>query len=323
MQQFVRILLLLLSIIRFVHGQDQDPDMIFEGYDCFRPYEITPVSRLRDPVDCNRYRTERSQQNITFTVLQKEVNQHAKGFRCRKILSKHVTYCGTYDHSTELYDAQIDNVPQHVSAPECKRMVYKHEFEDDVKVVHTVLPQKTNHISFHEKGTTQVDGGEVTCTGETYKYNGKIIYRAIVHTTYKIVIERVDIKSRSGSLFDMTNRISLEGTYQQADSDAGANGRYIWKPKTEVCPMAIVRDRVIGIISEDNDGHRVLMSTGGDLMRFILKRPTITCDADLYNTNYEDFYIFYDTENPTKRPPFIKKLNPSNTQLFTYAEATR
>ena len=246
----------------------------------------------------------------------REANQNAKGFRCRKILSKHVTYCGTYDHSTELYDAQIDNVPQHVSAPECKRMVYKHEFEDDIKVVHTVLPQKTNHISFHEKGSSQIDGGEVTCTGETYKYNGKIIHRAIVHTTYKIVIERVDIKSRSGSLFDMTNRISLEGTYQQADSDAGANGRYIWKPKTEVCPMAIVRDRVAGIISEDNDGHRVLMSIGGDLMRFILKRPTITCGADLYNTNYDAFLYILRYGKSEQTPAIQQKVEPFQHTAF-------
>ena len=254
-------------------------------------------------------------------MLQKEENQNANGHRCRMIVSRVAYYCGNADHETAFVDAIMDNVPELVTDEKCKDMVYQHQWIDPQNHVHKIDSSIVNVISMTTVGMTENEGGEVSCQGENWKFQSKIVYNIVVHMTYKIIVEKVRLKSKSDQLFDMTNRISLAGQIEDLHAAAGANGRYIWKLPKKTCPMSIIRDQVTGVISTDNDGHKVLMSTNGDLMRFIIKRPTVACSVDIFSTNYDGIYLYYDLEFPNKRPPFNKHAKPENTQLFTYAEA--
>ena len=192
---------------------------------------------------------------------------------------------------------------------------------------HQIPKDTTYRTSYFALGNTYVYedplSTQVSCTGGRIKVLGTDVDRIVQYVTEEILYRDERILQREDT--------SLVAFYENLILDCPLdhlhclreNIMFIWTlGNGKHCPLLSVRFFRGHIISSQDTSEKVLMSTDGSLLRFVIQAKTKVCDLDMIQTNYEELLI-----TPIRNPDGSRKRNliqrslgedPRNIQLTYY-----
>ena len=312
-------LLLLFSFFCQIPGGESRIDMRVTAYDCSAPVAVEPYAYNDATENCDaHHHASHVARNETYQLLVHETTQRLRGHRCRVIDTKRTRYCGNADHQTLYTEGDHFNVPKSPTVSECQRLVDSGEYVLPDGSLVRVSRGTITTASYASLGNTELEndaiwGKQVSCEGETGKFQGKTIYNMITDHNLQIMVEPetfvYDSLKKTLQASDGT-RLPC-GTY--AGSCHTATATYLWKPIHGYCPLAQSK-LVTGLVAEDISRKRVFMSTDNSLVRLVLGAEESHCDRSVTSTNYPNLFL----ARLPHRLPFQRPVDPTAISMSTY-----
>ena len=286
---------------------------LFLAYDCSRPRGVRDAGYLSDPVCITNAKVTETR-DIQYQVLQIEKHRKVSGQTCEVTRTQVARYCGTYDHQTMLPQASYYELTMTTSVEQCRKWHHDKEFRDINHQAYALKNNAINVLSYEEVGHTEAEGGEVSCTGQDWKWNKKVLHRMVVEVQIKITLkDETFLLSDSEVVAYVQNR--------RLPCAANTNGcqtpeaTYLWQAPDLDCDLAFVR-LTLGKEATSSTGEKVFVSTDGSLIRLIRQEAVSLCGRIVHATNYPTIYL-YETD---KTKPFTRLVEAGEVSISTYVK---
>ena len=298
------------------------------AYDCTKPVHnpIPTSSFIQDeceaPASISTTLEGEKDPPVRYQVIQTERNRKIKGFRCEKTVTRVVSYCGWYAHSTPLPDQSFYARKVRLTKNESISLVHHQEYIDATGKAHHVA-KDTNYILdyFEAGGTILYDNGEVGCNFDTAKVAGKTMYRLVIHEEQiiswrdELIVQRED-----DSLVAFYQNVRLNCPLEHKYCRVGPT-TFMWPLDGDnYCPAKVARETTGTIIHDPNHVNKVYMSTDNTGIRIVVKEPTMLCGKKVYKTSYPNVYM-YPLNDGGGEPVvnrFTEKVAPADIDLGLY-----
>ena len=298
------------------------------GYDCRSPTSVTPISSYI-PDYCKPQISDHDQviaeKKSVFQILQYEKQREIQGYRCTKTLSRDTFFCGNHDHSTPYPQLSFASKSVTLTTDECKRLKNTQKYTAGDGKEYTIPQNTVYRISYFRQGHTRPHSGnlgtEITCEGSALNIDGTLIYHMVVYDTETIYWDKEKIiKREDDSIVAFLDNIRLPCLLEDKQC-VTSQGTYVWPLSNKNhCPLYYVKSFTGQITSMSTRREKVIMSTDGSLVRFILGPTKSECDLKAYTTNYPELMII-DTiaSDGTIKTNLIKRKLPAReTKLSAY-----
>ena len=305
------------------------------AFDCDRPLHIRDVD-YEIPQECEPKNQVQVGQPTKFSVGHLEEFKRVPAHVCTVTYTQTVSYCGTADHSTPVLKADHTFADRSftIIGATCSMLVrtgrtlygdFMRLQGDDVVDVNTAYPLMipgTTTINVRVVGETQVLNGHVHCVGHkwtnTLEPGGELVDNAIVYRTWRVRIEEDELRIPISDGPLILNEkllqlpepcLPLSGSCLMIDSVA------VWDREDvmEWCPIAKGIE-FEGVAAKDSNNNTVVMSTDGQLVRFVLGSQRPYCGSLLFSTNYENVFLTKGSLDEKMNRP----LHPSEVDLHSF-----
>ena len=205
---------------------------------------------------------------------------------------------------------------------ECHSMITNKMYTDASGAPHQLYMDRPTYFTYHKKGSTYIQGGQLSCEGESHSYGGKLVDQlVIVHkVTITLQTKSIILHHTDNAVYDMLNNIRLTCTPRANGCASTTIGTYLWHGDPKRCPLAMTRNYVNGIDVQTKDGHRFFISDDGSLIRLLIKGTTTLCGSPVYTTNYPNLFAYeIDRDRPHKNP-FTRMISPGEASIVTYVK---
>src|SRR6056300_698919 len=291
------------------------------GYDCTAPRNIKDYTISQLQTGCVQAAQTRlvGQETLAMVLLQKEDKRREKAVRCQLKRTKLVRYCGVYDHQTTDDRNSYYHRLTPVSPDLCGKVAYEAKayvtITTNQTILSTVKRNKVNYIDYFEAGDVYTDpsSGEVKCLGvKHYDHETKTHYERIVIQIKEEFTTTDEIVTQQGSQLIATPGNTLLNCHLDFRSCQTAEGTYVWRPRSNYCPLAVARD-FPAARATDELNNVVVMSTDDSKIRLVDIGPVSYCDQVVSATNYPDLFL-----TPKWPTQLRRQLDPSELRLPAY-----
>ena len=293
-----------------------------EAYDCRKPLYVQDTSFEKGADPCAIRPAAKGsvkREEKSYQILYEEEKARFVGYRCKLSMSRLSYFCGMHHHS--VIDDQLTHMekPVEMTVEECRRAVdtklwaprnkkqWPPSKEDSLKV----LAPGHNYFQIRRAGSgAWRDGDKIYCQGTTYtSYEGGIETRTAglnVREEYRLDIEEVDMIGNipGNTISTKGNGIELKCAFTDAGCSS-ATETFIWDKKevqqATTCQLTRVREFkgeywVANHTDKDGDNPRVVASTDGTLVRFVLGETMVKCGRKVHATNYDNIFLYEKTK---------------------------
>ena len=302
-----------------------------KAFDCSQPTNIRDKT-FEIPQRCLQTEPIVNVQNKTYTIMHKETFRKLEGYYCEILMTQTMAYCGTYDHMTlMLGPGTFHNKPMTLNEKQCRTMIddgkisYQQLVETGSKdpnselILHIDKAPGINRYSYFNFGNVYIANSHVHCDGAKLYVNGvrKYVDSAVSHTELVITIQKdtftIDTESTPKRMISAETNVELGSACSAESGFCFTNGKaYVWNYTAIWCPLATGKT-FQGIHITDRGNNSAILSTDGNLLKFVIEESDVFCDQVVLTTNYPDIYLIESATFPTDRA-----LDSMNTYLFTF-----
>ena len=286
-----------------------------QAYDCSQPEYVRDVTHTQMALECHSPRNVASTRNVTYQILVKEKQTDIKGFSCSAVHKRTVSYCGNYDHQTELNQFAFHGLPYRITAAACREMRRTQKFVDPMGISHPVQIGGTAMVFYQSTGRSYTADGEGKCTGAQVVLGNQRIDSAIVDNWLHITIQDERIIHQNGNTIAYGPQVRLPCAFPLGQCET-PKAAYIWTPPTDHCALRRSVE-TSGIEATDSNAETVFMSSDGNNIRLVLTGKVQYCGRVVYTTNYDSLFA-YDVVGKRR---FTTDISPSDIRMSTYVNS--
>ena len=294
-------------------------DRRLEAYDCSSPIALEDRAMGdQNEVCTGQANVVKTAQNVSFQVLFKEKYHRLKGYRCELLDTRTVMYCGKYSHQTAHHKYDYTSLPKPMSAEKCRRIVEHNTFKMPNGRTKEVQVGEEYRAHWTEVGETYTGSDiiypdkQVQCKGEDWKEDGELFKNMVVDHKFRITVTEEEFTWDGTEMVALSDKTRIPcGLFEQDCQTAEAT--YTWENPVGHCPLAVSK-RATGLVTEEERGQKVFMSTDGSLIRLIMKHQVGYCERRVWQTNYPDIYLASEGSSM----PFTRAIDPQEISIPTY-----
>ena len=184
-----------------LHAPHATQDM-FSAYDCSNPSGITYIPHQ----DCHL--PSNSLEKEQFSILQVQKVKKVEAHECSVTITTAISFCGAYSHTKET-GASTFNVPQVVPPQRCKEMVDTGSFATN-DMSFPIKIGGLNYLTYVEKGSIQLTGTNIHCTGEPLRMADGRVNHNMLKTQHIIVhIHKLNLTVTRGPVIHPDSQVTI------------------------------------------------------------------------------------------------------------------
>ena len=163
---------------------------------------------------------------------------------------------------------------------------------------------------------------QISCTGGTVNMEGGPVSNIVQYVTDQITYKKEEILvCKDTSLVAFYDNVVLDCPMEQ-EHCLHNHVMYVWMISDNHCPLMMNKFFNGYEVTTQYTNNRVLMSSDGSLLRFVLKGSTEICGQQMIRTNYENL-MMVKTHNPdgTRKRNLMQKRvsdHPRQVRLSLY-----
>ena len=308
--------------------------LLFEGYDCSRPFDITALTMNQDEVeDCDVKETPKPREQ-QFTLLQKVQRTRFYVKWCQIKRTKIVHHCGGSSHSALAPgEWRVEEfVP--VSTGDCKDAWESATLDGRAAIPYRADNTASYNVPIHLNATInhpiQVTGkiwaenNDVNCIGGNYyftEYTDRVAFTGHMVQTDLLKIETKVMEATIDQegvvvIHQSQLRLPCNGKREKGCVVKG-EGTFIWTTPSdeEACPYYKTRE-THGWVMDDDKGEQVYVSNEESMIR-VRPRPAVgACGGVVFPTEYHNIYLADKTVG--RVPAFDRPLHESEMSMALY-----
>ena len=225
----------------------------------------------------------------TYTLLQRQDQEEAKGFACAEIQSTFFIECGVWAHSKIMKTPEIERkIP--VSSQTCRQWVSSGKYTHPSGTSTIAIPGETI-VTGAEVGAITLDNGKLSCKGQTAKIGNSVVDDTIELVQTRVIVREITVKSVKKILeveedhLILPSHCSFDNLYCKTSLST-----YIWTSPTNRCPLKVnkkLQMTRIGTTGYLVDEQEEVVLKKGSMVSSVAQCPII----EIYATEYQNLFL--------------------------------
>lgn len=255
-------------------------------YDC---YDIRQLMTYSVGQTCEPDNGLEDNKKQVYTLLQLRSISYMTGVRCQVTRSTVTEYCGSFSHNKLAEPPEIE-VNHPVKPIDCLEMWNTAEFVTPMGERHGIEIGAENIIHTYDLGTISVNNNQVTCQGQSKRFqNGKIVTDILQVSQFKVIITPERYLISEDRVETKSDHVRLPNTCQVNTGGCRTHeATFVWSPPRNACPWEEVRR--MEMLKENgylvDTEHKILLKKG-----LPITPPQGCPTVEVFATGYANLFI--------------------------------